>query len=101
MRTKRPIKKTYKNLKGIIIPQPSYVDPLALLTSEGKTIPIVQNEKFNFLKNLIWESVIVFGRIIKVSHKEMLEVIFFSSSTPPDLIMDDSDAQLNSQSTWA
>lgn len=85
MRTRRITKSKYKNLKGIVVPQAHLSnEDLALLTTDGKTIPIVKNEKYNFLKNLIWESVSAFGRLVNdpITKKEFLEVIFFASATP-------------------
>lgn len=87
MRTKRPIKTKYKNLKGIIIPQ-NTKESLALLTPQGNVIPIIPNDKFHFLQNLIWESVYIFGKMIKKNSKESLEVVFFSSPSPPNLLLD-------------
>jgi hypothetical protein len=88
MKIKKSSKYTYKYLKGIITPDSSDKEHLALLTEEGKVLPLVKNEKSNFLKNLIWESVSIFGRITKASKRECIEVIFYSTSTPPNDILD-------------
>lgn len=85
-------KRKYKNLKGIIVPQNSYEeDSLALLTTDGQTLPIMKNEKFQFLKNLLWESVNVFGRMQKIEKRELLEVLFFTSSHSPVQILEIED----------
>lgn len=89
MSAKQAVKSEYTNLKGIVVPESSRSEEdLALLTSDGKTIPLLKNEKYNFLKNLIWESVTTFGRIVKdpISKKEFLEVVFFSSAVPMSYI---------------
>lgn len=99
MRTRRITKSKYKNLKGIVIPEAARsTEDLALLTPDGQTIPILKNEKFNFLKNLIWESVTVFGKIVKQSQREYLEVIFFTSSSPTNLF-DYQDFDLTQEGT--
>lgn len=82
---RRILKTKYKNLKGIVVPEGSH-DDLAFLSTEGKAIPILKNEKYQFLKNLIWESMSVFGKLVKKSDREYLEVIFFSLSPPSDVI---------------